>query len=127
MPLHHPKVLAVCLGGGLALGGLAGAAFALLARRDVTYGVGIGLMVVGVVALFGALLGATEPPEGWRTRTSDDRRAQTGRRSLAARAAESHSAIGPVSSMGMVVWGAVVGGGLIAVATLVFELAGSAR
>jgi hypothetical protein len=128
VPLQHPKILAVCLGAGLALGALGGAAFALLASRDVIFGIGIGLMVVGLVALFGALLGATEPPEGWRTRnTEDGRPAQTGRRSIAARAAQSHSAIQRVSSAGMVVWGAVVGGGLIAAATLAFELAGSAR
>jgi MFS family permease len=106
----------VCLGLGL-VGGLL---FALVADRLVAHGIGTGLFVVGIVVLSMALMGATEPPQGWASR----RRAETaGRRSLAARFATDRARVQEVSSMSLAVWGVTIGGALIGLSLLAFYVA----
>jgi hypothetical protein len=122
MHIMSPRVLAisfvVCLGVGVA-GGLV---FALLADRVVAHGIGTGLLVVGIVALWMALLGATEPPEGWARRGR--RGPGDGRRSVVARLAADRADLEQeVSSLSLVVWGVAVGGSMIGLSLLAFYVA----
>jgi hypothetical protein len=122
MQLSSIRVLGLCLAIGVGLGVIGGTVYALLADKVVAYGVGTALLVIGLVALALGLLGATEPPEGWslKRRVPGD---ETPRRSLAARAAYENPAVSNrVSALSLVVWGLVVGGGLIACGALAFYL-----
>ena len=120
MQLSNLKVLGICLGIGLLLGAGGGAVYAVVAGKVVLWGIGTGLLLTGLVALALGLLGATEPPGGWSLKRT---RNETPRRSFAARAAYEHRAINDqVSSASLAVWGVVVGGSLIGLAVVVFEL-----
>jgi hypothetical protein len=105
--------LLVCLGIAL-VGGLL---FALLGDRVVAHAIGTGLLVVGIIVLWMALLGATEPREGWATR-----KRAVGRRSFAARLAADREVEG-VSSLSLALWGVVVGGSLVGLSLIAFYLA----
>lgn len=122
MQLSSIRVLGLCLAIGVGLGVIGGTVYALLADKVVAYGIGTALLVIGLVALALGLLGATEPPEGWslKRRVPGD---ATPRRGLAARAAYENPAVSNrVSALSLVVWGLVVGGGLIACGALAFYL-----
>ncbi|HEX2051279.1 MAG TPA: hypothetical protein VHJ34_11710 [Actinomycetota bacterium] len=147
LPLFHPKVLGASVAAGAAAGAAGGALVAVVARAHPGAGAAAGVLVVGLVALFAGLLGATEPPEGWhsgglrralrgdavlhgaspehvrRARELELARRRGGRRSLAARAAASHPALAPVTSASLLVWALVVGGGLTAAGVALVELA----
>jgi hypothetical protein len=123
MQLSNIRVLGVCLAIGTGLGVVGGTVYALAADKVVAYGIGTALLVIGLIVLAIGLLGATEPPQGWslKKRFPSD---ETPRRSLVARAAyENPSIDNRVSSLGLAVWGIVVGGGLIGFAALAFSLA----
>lgn len=124
MGIAHARVLALSLGAGAALGAFGGAAYALVTGRGVLYGVATGVFLVGLLALALGLLGATEPPEGWSSRRRRRRVAETdeGRRSLASRLAGDVGTIDRVTTLGLVVWAAVVGGGLLVVSLFLFAL-----
>ncbi|HVL64919.1 MAG TPA: hypothetical protein VM573_07095 [Actinomycetota bacterium] len=117
MGVAHPLVLAVSLAIAMVLGAGGGLAYGALSNVSLGYGMATGLFLVGIVALTGALLGATEPPEGWSSR-----RRGAGRRSFAARLAEDVSVVDRVSGGGLVVWALVVGGGTLACSFLLFDL-----
>jgi hypothetical protein len=120
MSVLSVRVLVVSFLVCLALGLLGGFLFALLADRVVAHGVGAGLFVVGIIVLCMALMGATEPPEGWASR----RRAEAGgRRSVAARVASDRANVTGVSSLSLAVWGLTIGGSLIVLALVAFDLA----
>ncbi|MFN2390302.1 MAG: hypothetical protein ABR575_11965 [Actinomycetota bacterium] len=116
MRLSGARVLLTSLAVGLGLGVTGGIVFALLARKVVFHGVGTGLFLAGLFALALGLLGATEPSDGWRTGASE-------RRSLAARTARDEGAGDEVSGVDLVVWGVIVGGGLVALSMVAFHLA----
>jgi len=125
MQLSNIRVLAICLVIGFAVGALGGAVFAVASDRLVSYGIGTGLLIVGLIALALGLLGATEPQEGWSIKRRRQEMEESARRSVAARAAREHPSIGgKVSSAGLAVWGLVVGGGLIGLSMLFFSFAG---
>jgi hypothetical protein len=121
MHITSPRVLALSFLACLGLGVTGGLAFALLADRVVAHGIGTGLLVVGIVALWMALLGATEPPEGWASRGR--RRPDERRRSLVARLAVDRADLEEVSSLSLVVWGVAVGGSMIGLSLLAFYVA----
>lgn len=121
MGVANVRVLALSLGIAAALGVGAGFAYGLFSAESIPYGIATGLFVVGIGAFALGLLGATEPPEGWSTRR---RRRNPGRRSTAARAAGDVGVIERVTSLGLVVWGVVVGGGLIALSFVLFAAVG---
>src|ERR671918_1572865 len=122
MHLSNIKVLGICLALGFAIGALGGVVFAVTSDRTVSYGIATGLLIVGLIALALGLLGATEPQEGWSLKRRREEMEGTVRRSLAARAAREHPSLGDqVSSIGLAVWGLVVGGGLIALSMLFFS------
>lgn len=110
---------AVCLGIGL----VGGVLFAVVGHKLLAHGIGAGLFIVGTLVLCMALLGATEPPEGWATRRKGAPAGPAGRSSLAARIATDHSGTDGVSSLALAVWGIAVGGSLIALSMLAFNLA----
>jgi hypothetical protein len=125
MHLSNIKVLGLCLLLGFAVGAAAGVVFAVASDRLVSYGIATGLLVVGLIALALGLLGATEPQEGWSLKRRREEMEESARRSLAARAAREHPSIRTeVNSMGLAVWGLVVGGGLIGLSMLFFSFAG---
>ena len=113
---------AVCL----TVGVVAGLLFAWLGHRDMWYALGTGLVIVGLVALAMGLLGATEPKEGWATsRGRIGGRGREGsvpgeRQSMMARVGTDSQ---QMSSWEMVVWGVVVGGGLLLLGGGCFALA----
>jgi hypothetical protein len=116
-----PRVLALSFLTCLAIGVVGGLLFALLADRVVAHGIGTGLLVVGIIALWMALLGATEPPEGWARKRRDA--SESGRRSLLARVATDHTGLEEVSSLSLALWGVAVGGSLIGLSLIAFYLA----
>ncbi|MFN2586932.1 MAG: hypothetical protein ABR613_02275 [Actinomycetota bacterium] len=120
MSLYHLKSIAVSIALAAALGTLGGLLYAVLADAVLLYGIATGLLVAGLIALAGGLLGATEPPEGWMTGKGTGR-GQFGRRSIVARIATEHPDVEDVSSWELAVWGIVVGGVLLTAATLLFE------
>jgi hypothetical protein len=125
MHLSNVKVMGICLGLGFAIGAVGGIVFAVASDRLVSYGIATGVLVVGLIALALGLLGATEPQEGWSMTRRRAEMEGADRRSLAARAAKEHPSIhNEVSSVGLAVWGIVVGGGLIGLSMLFFALAG---
>ena len=97
-----------------------GALFALLGERVLAYGIGTGLLIVGIGVLWVALLGATEPAEGWARRWSGGQ--QGARRSLVGRLAADRSLEG-VSSLTLALWGVAVGAPLVALSMLAFFVA----
>jgi hypothetical protein len=124
MHLSNIKVLGICLVIGFAVGALGGVVYAVASDRLVSYGIATGLLIVGLIALALGLLGATEPQDGWSTKRRRQEMEDAARRSLAARAAQEHPMIGSnVSSVGLAVWGLVVGGGLIGLSMFFFSLA----
>ena len=126
MQISNIRILGICLAIGLGLGLVGGAIYALAADKVLAYGIGTGLLVVGLIALALGLLGATEPPEGWSLKRRIQEGAEMPRRSFAARAAYDHPSIdNKVSSVSLAVWGIVVGGGLIALSMLAFKIAAS--
>lgn len=110
------RVLAISFGVGLALALVLGFVWALVADKVIAHGVGGGLFLVGIVALALGLLGATEPPQGWRS-------SRDGRRSLAVQLASDHPDVERVTSLDLFIWGIVVGGGLIALSMVAFSIA----
>jgi hypothetical protein len=124
--LSNIRVMLICLVAGVLLGAAGGALFAVATERRIVYGIGVGLLIIGLIALGLGLLGATEPKEGWSlTRARDGDRPKP-RRSLVARAAYEHPSLSKdVSSVSLVVWSLVVGGGLIALAVATFGIAGT--
>src|SRR5918996_6150117 len=124
MHLSNIKVLGICLVLGFAIGALGGVVFAVASDRLVSYGIATGLLVVGLIALALGLLGATEPQEGWSLKRRRREIEDTARRSFAARVAREHPSIrNEVHSMGLALWGLVVGGGLIGLSMLFFSFA----
>jgi hypothetical protein len=124
MHLSNIKVLGICLGLGFAIGAAGGVVFAVASDRLVSYGIATGVLIVGLIALALGLLGATEPQEGWSLTRRREEMEGSARRSLAARAAQENPSIhSEVSSVGLAVWGLVVGGGLIGLSMLFFALA----
>ena len=122
MSLYNLKAVAVSFSLAGAVGTVGGILFALLADRALLYGIATGWFVAGLATVAGGLLGATEPKEGWMTGRGTGR-GQFGRRSLVARIATEHPEIDDVSSWELAAWGILVGGGLLAVATFMFEAA----
>jgi hypothetical protein len=122
MSLYHLKSIAVSVALAGGLGAALGAVYALIAGFVILYGVATGVLIAGVVVLASGLLGAAEPPEGWMTGRGTGR-GQFGRRSVVARIAIEHPQIDDVSSWELAVWGLVVGGVLLATATVLFEVA----
>lgn len=122
MSLYHLKSVLVSLAVAGALGAGFGAVYALVADAVMLYGIATGLMVAGLFVLGGGLLGATEPPEGWVTGRATGR-GQFGRRSVVARIASEHPDIEEVSSKELAAWGVIVGGLLVGLSFLLFELA----
>jgi hypothetical protein len=120
------KVLLVSLAIGIALGVVGGWVYALLTQKVVMYGIGTAWLMLGLAAFALGLMGALEPAGGWATRRkpglgwSDD---ETGRRSLMGRAAE-EATDARVSSWALAVWALVVGGGLIALASVTLSVSG---
>jgi hypothetical protein len=109
------RVLGVSLLVAFAVGGVLGLAYALLAGRVIAHGLGAGWFTVGLMCLAIGLLGAVEPPEGWRGRGE--------RRSVAFKlGADTTGTEGP-STFEMLLWGAVVGGILIAISIGAFYIA----
>ncbi len=109
-------MLSISLVAGAALGVIGGLIYAIAGDRLLAHGIGAGLFAVGLVALALGLLGATEPPDGWRTGSSH-------RRSLAAKLALESDRVDDVSSLDLLLWAAVVGGGLLAASMLAFYMA----
>ncbi len=122
MSLYHLKSIAVSLALAGGVGAALGIVYALIAGFVILYGIATGLLVAGVIVLGGGLLGAAEPPQGWMTGRGTGR-GQFGRRSIVARIATEHPDIEDVSSGELAIWGIVVGGILVATATVLFELA----
>jgi len=120
MNVSHPRALIVSLGVALGLAIVTGIVYALLADKILVYGIGTMLFVVGVVALAMGLLGALEPEEGWATQ-----KRTRGRRSMAAKVTQQHPDLDDQSPLALGVWGVVVGGPLIALAFLAFNVAAS--
>ena len=106
---------------GALVGVAGGVAFALIGERVVAHGIGTGLFVVGLIAFGLGVLGATEPPQGWSSRRAAAE-IEPGRRSFGARLAGDLQA-DPVTSLDLLVWGVVVGGGLISASMVAFSLA----
>lgn len=107
---------AVCLG----LGVFGGLLYSWLGGRDLWYGLGTGLLLVGLVALAVGLLGAAEPKEGWATSRGRLTGPQGERQSMVARLGGGSE---EMSSWEMLVWGLVVGGGLVLLAVGCYALA----
>ena len=122
MSLYHLKSVLVSLAVAGALGAAFGAIYALVADAVMLYGIATGLMVAGLFVLGSGLLGATEPPEGWVTGRGTGR-GQFGRRSAVARIASEHPDIDEVSSWELAAWGVIVGGLLVGLSFLLFEVA----
>lgn len=122
MSLYHVKSIAVSLALAVGLGSAFGVVYALIADQVLLYGIATGLLIAGLIALAGGLLGACEPPEGWITGRGTGR-GQFDRRSLVARIAAEHPDIEDVSSWELAVWGIVVGGLLLTASVVLFELA----
>jgi hypothetical protein len=116
--LYHLKALLASITVAATGGIIGGLVYAWLGDRSVMYGIGTGLFVVSLVCLGLGLLGATEPSEGWAAHRGLD-----GRRSLVARIATEHPDIDRVSSVELVVWGLVVGGGVMAASFVAYALA----
>jgi MFS family permease len=116
--LYHAKALLASIAVAAAGGIIGGLLYAWLGDRSVMYGIGTGLFVVSLICLGLGLLGATEPNEGWAAHRGVD-----GRRSLVARIATEHPDIDRVSSVELVVWGLVVGGGIMAASFVAYALA----
>ncbi len=115
-PPSAARVLAVSLGGGLGLGAVGGAVYALLADKVLAHGLGTGWLIVGLIALALGLLGATEPPEGWRRNRV--------RKSAASRlAVDTGASEEPPKSWELLVWALVVGGGLVVLSMIAFYYA----
>ena len=124
MQLTSLRVLGICIVAGFGLGTAGGTVYALIADKLIVYGMATGLLVLGLVALALGLLGATEPPEGWslKRRTPDEE--EMARRSLAARAAYEHPQLeNEVSSIHLALWGVVVGGSMVGLSLVLFEVA----
>jgi hypothetical protein len=117
MQVLSGRVIVVSLLVCLVISVAGGLAYALLGDRVVAHGIGTGLLVIGIIVLWMALLGATEPREGWASR-----KRAAGRRSVAARLAADRELEG-VSSLSLAVWGIVVGGSLVGLSLVAFYLA----
>lgn len=115
MQVSGIRVLGLSFAIGLGVGVVGGVGFALAADRVIAHGIGAGLFFVGLVIAAIGLLGATEPPGGWRN--------STGRRGLATTLANDHPQLSEPTSLDLLVWGLVVGGGLIGLSMVAFYLA----
>lgn len=110
------QILGLSFAGGLGIAVIGGLAYALIGDRLIAHGLGTGLFIVGMAALAMGLLAAIEPPEGWRKNKM--------RRSAASKlAVESGATDEAPSSVELLVWGVLVGGGLIALAMVAFYFA----
>jgi hypothetical protein len=116
--LYNLKVLLVSFGVAAAGGVAGGIVYSWLGHKSLMYGIGTGLFLVALVCLGLGLLGATEPREGWAAH-----RGVQGRRSLVARVASEHPDIEDVSALELLVWGLVVGGGLLVASFWAYGLA----
>lgn len=116
------RILGLSLLVGALVGVAGGLAFALLGGRVIAHGIGTGLLIVGLVAFGLGVLGATEPPQGWSARRAGRGAPEPGRRSFGARLAGDLQPE-PVTSLDLLVWGVVVGGGLIAASMVAFTVA----
>jgi hypothetical protein len=122
--LTSVRVLGICIATGFGLGVAGGTVYALIADKLIVYGMATGLLVLGLVALALGLLGATEPPEGWSLKRRAPEAEDMARRSLAARAAyEPPRLDNRVSSIHLALWGIVVGGSMVALSLVLFEIA----
>jgi hypothetical protein len=114
------RLIAVSFGVCSALGVGGGLLFAWLGRRELWYGLGTGLLLVGLVALALGSLAATEPKEGWATRRGRMTGPPGERHSVVARLGGEPE---EMSSWEMLAWGLAVGGGLLILAMGCFALA----
>lgn len=122
MRISSLRILGLSLIAGALMGIAGGLVFALVGGRVIAHGIGTGLFVVGLLAFGLGVLGATEPPQGWSARRSGRSVPEQGRRSFGARLAGDLQAE-PVTSLDLLVWGVVVGGGLIAASMVAFTVA----
>jgi hypothetical protein len=119
--LHSPRVLGLSIAIAASVGTALGVLFAVLGDRQIFYGIGTGLFVAGLGCAATGLLGATEPSEGWAS--GRRRHPERGRQGMIARIAESETeGKEEIPSWPMAVWGIVVGGVLIALASAAFSL-----
>lgn len=114
MRLREPRVLVACAGAGFALGALPGLVVAASTGGPVLTGLASGVIFVGGILLVLGLFAALEPPGGWASTNRKKGHDQMGRRSLLTRLAFEVPSIDTVTSMDLLVWAVVVGGGLIA-------------
>lgn len=121
MRVHSPRVLALSILIGAAVGAGLGALFATIGDWSLSYGVGTGWFVCAIGCAGAGLLGATEPAEGWAS--ARRRHPEGGRQGVIARIAEDEAAeFKPIPSWPMAVWGIVVGGTLFGLAMAAFSL-----
>jgi hypothetical protein len=121
--LSSIRVLIICLAIGLFLGIVGGTVYAVVADKIVAYGIGTALLLIGLTALALGLLGAAEPPEGWRLKRRVPGE-KTPRRALVSRATYANPNLSDrVSSASLAVWGLVVGGGLLVVGVVTLSIA----
>jgi hypothetical protein len=118
--IYAPRILALSVGAGLVLAIVLGAVFALVSDADLVRGVAFSCFLVGLIVAISGLLGATEPEQGWATRTRGSRLG--GRKSLIARLASEMESIDHVSSPALALWAVLTGGALIGVSILAFYL-----
>jgi hypothetical protein len=102
------------------LGVAGGLVYAWVAGVSVVRGMGAAVLTTGICVLALGLLAAVEPPGGWASKNL--RSPREGRRSIVARVAQDHPAIGSVTSLDLAAWGAAVGGALIGLGTLALAL-----
>lgn len=110
------QILGLSFAAGLTVAVVGGLAYAIFAGKLIAHGLGTGLFIVGMIAMGMGLLAALEPPDGWRKNRM--------RRSAASKLAiESGATEEPPSSLELLVWGVVVGGGLIGLGMIAFSIA----
>jgi hypothetical protein len=120
--IYEPKVLGISGVAGFILGALPGFLVALATGGTLVTGLASGVIVTGGFAAVIGLFAALEPPTGWSSTNKRKGYDDLGRRSLLTRIAFEFDAIDTITSTDLLVWAAVVGGGLIALGVAVYTL-----
>ena len=120
MRIYAPRILALSVGAGLVLAIVLGALFALVWDAGLVRGIAFSCFLVGLIVGISGLLGATEPEEGWATRSRGSRLG--GRKSLIARLASEMPSIDHVTSPALALWAVLTGGALIGLSVLAFYM-----